>query len=143
MPQEDTANAASCLSVQDMMRRHTRMQDGPALLKVNVKLSTDTGGGKSCAFNARHKRLYRRAKRAERYVGERFHFQMVNKLPLTREEVPKKVYSWRWATKMSGFSPAFFVSRQSYVLIYIRPKISTKNCNIFLHVVFLWAVLPF
>ena len=69
---------------------------------------------------------------------------MVNKLPLTREEVPKKVYSWRWATKMSGFSPAFlFVSRQSYVLIYIPPKISARNCNIFLHGVFLWAVLPF
>ena len=69
---------------------------------------------------------------------------MVNKLPLTREEVPKKVYSWRWATKMSGFLPAFlFVSRQSYVLIYIPPKISAKNCNIFLHGVFLWAALPF
>ena len=69
---------------------------------------------------------------------------MVNKLPLTREEVPKKVYNWRWATKMSGFSPVFlFVSRQSYVLIYIPPKISARNCNIFLHGVFLWAVLPF
>ena len=69
---------------------------------------------------------------------------MVNKLPLTREEVPNKVYSWRWATRMSGFLPAFlFVSRQSYVLIYIPPKISARNCNIFLHGVFLWAVLPF
>ena len=27
-----------------MMRRRTRMQDGLALLKVNVKLSTDMGG---------------------------------------------------------------------------------------------------
>ena len=143
MPQGYTANAASCLRVQDMMRRRTRMQDGLALLKLNVKWSTDRGG-KSCAFNARHKRLYWRAKRTERYVGEIFHFQMVNKLPLTREEVPKKVYSWRWATKMSGFSPTFlFVSQQSYILIYIPPKISAKNRNIFLHGVFLWAVLPF
>ena len=63
---------------------------------------------------------------------------MVNKLPLTREEVPKKVYNWRWATKMSGFSPVFlFVSRQSYVLIYIPPKISARNCNIF----FAWRFL--
>ena len=48
-----TANAASCLRVQDMMRRRTRMQDGLALLKVNINSLTEVGGGKSCAFNTR------------------------------------------------------------------------------------------
>ena len=47
-----TANAASCLKGQDMMRRRTQMQDGLALLKVNVNSLTDVGG-KSCAFNTR------------------------------------------------------------------------------------------
>ena len=48
---------------------------------------------------------------------------MVNKLPLTREEVPKKVYSWRWATKMSGFSPVFFIciAAKLYINLY-TPK---------------------
>ena len=40
-----TANAASCLRVQDMMRRRTRMQDGLALLKVNINSLTEVGGG--------------------------------------------------------------------------------------------------
>ena len=53
MRQGETANAASCLRGQDMMRRRTRMQDGLALLKVNVNSLTDVGGGKSCAFNTR------------------------------------------------------------------------------------------
>lgn len=39
-----TANAASCLRVQDMMRRRTRMQDGLALLKVNINSLTEEGG---------------------------------------------------------------------------------------------------
>lgn len=39
-----TANAASCLRVQDMMRRRTRMQDRLALLKVNINSLTEEGG---------------------------------------------------------------------------------------------------
>ena len=39
----ETANAASCLRGQDMMRRRTRMQDGLALLKVNVNSLTEGG----------------------------------------------------------------------------------------------------
>ena len=44
MRQEETANAASCLRVQDMMRRRTRMQDRLALLKVNINSLTEEGG---------------------------------------------------------------------------------------------------
>ena len=44
MRQGETANAASCLRVQDMMRRRTRMQDGLALLKVDVNSLTEEGG---------------------------------------------------------------------------------------------------
>ena len=43
MRQGETANAASCLRVQDMMRRRTRMQDGLALLKVNINSLTEEG----------------------------------------------------------------------------------------------------
>ncbi len=42
--QGDTANAASCLRVQDMMRRRTRTQDRLALLKVNINSLTEEGG---------------------------------------------------------------------------------------------------